>query len=478
MAQAERGAIEAHLAEGRRFPPPAGVRRGRTRHATRACTSEAERDPAAFWGRLARQEISWIREPDAGARRLEPAVLQVVRRRHAERRLQLPRPPRGGGRRRQARVQVDRRARRRAHLHLRRAAWPRSSAPRTRSRPSASAARRPRRDLPRHGAGAADRDAGLRAHRRAALRRLRRLLGLLAGRPHPGRASARWSITGRRRLAPRQRSCRSRTRSTRPWPSARPCEKVLVVRRTEQRRRLGRRARRAGGTTPSRRPTRRCPPEEMGAEDVALPALHLRHHGEAEGHRAHDRAATCSARVCTAQVGLRPHGPTTSTGARPTAAGSRATRTSSTARSPTTRPGSSTRARRSTRPGRATGRSSSASGVSIYYTAPTAIRALIKAGEEWVQNFDLSSLRLLGHGRRADQPRGLGLVPRARRRGPLPDRRHLVADGDGRDHDRAAARPDDDEARLGDAAAAGHRRRRSSTSRATRCRAAAAATSC
>ena len=35
-----------------------------------------------------------------------------------------------------------------------------------------------------------------------------------------------------------------------------------------------------------------------------------------------------------------------------------------------------------------------------------------------------------GHGRRADQPRGVGLVPRAHRRGPLPGRRHVVADRD------------------------------------------------
>ena len=34
--------------------------------------------------------------------------------------------------------------------------------------------------------------------------------------------------------------------------------------------------------------------------------------------------------------------------------------------------------------------------VSVYYTAPTAIRALIKAGEGAVEGFDLSSLRLLG----------------------------------------------------------------------------------
>jgi len=34
--------------------------------------------------------------------------------------------------------------------------------------------------------------------------------------------------------------------------------------------------------------------------------------------------------------------------------------------------------------------------VSIFYTAPTAIRALMKAGEEWPARYDLSSLRLLG----------------------------------------------------------------------------------
>jgi acetyl-CoA synthetase len=34
--------------------------------------------------------------------------------------------------------------------------------------------------------------------------------------------------------------------------------------------------------------------------------------------------------------------------------------------------------------------------VSIFYTAPTAIRALARLGEEWVQTCDLSSLRLLG----------------------------------------------------------------------------------
>lgn len=35
-------------------------------------------------------------------------------------------------------------------------------------------------------------------------------------------------------------------------------------------------------------------------------------------------------------------------------------------------------------------------GVTIFYTAPTAIRALIKAGDEWPAKYDLSSLRVLG----------------------------------------------------------------------------------
>ena len=35
-------------------------------------------------------------------------------------------------------------------------------------------------------------------------------------------------------------------------------------------------------------------------------------------------------------------------------------------------------------------------GVDIFYTAPTAIRAFIKAGDELVEKHDLSSLRLLG----------------------------------------------------------------------------------
>ena len=64
-----------------------------------------------------------------------------------------------------------------------------------------------------------------------------------------------------------------------------------------------------------------------------------------------------------------------------------------------------------------------------------------------------------GHGRRADQSRGVDVVSQGHRRRALPDRRYLVADRDRRDHDRAVPGAIADQAGLGDAAAAGRRRR-------------------
>jgi acetyl-CoA synthetase len=62
-------------------------------------------------------------------------------------------------------------------------------------------------------------------------------------------------------------------------------------------------------------------------------------------------------------------------------------------------------------------------GVTVFYTAPTAIRAFMRWGDQWPARFDMSQLR-----------------------SPLPDRRHLVADGDGRHHDHAPAGPGGDQA--------------------------------
>ena len=89
--------------------------------------------------------------------------------------------------------------------------------------------------------------------------------------------------------------------------------------------------------------------------------------------------------------------------------------------------------------------------VNIFYTAPTAIRALMREGEAPVKKTSPQEPAPAGLGRRADQSRGLAVVPPRGRRQPLPDRRHLVADRDRRHPDHAAARRDRAQARLGDA---------------------------
>ena len=94
--------------------------------------------------------------------------------------------------------------------------------------------------------------------------------------------------------------------------------------------------------------------------------------------------------------------------------------------------------------------------VNTFYTAPTAIRALMGAGDDFVKRTDRSSLRLLGSRRRADQSGGLGVVSPRRRRRPLPDRRYLVADRDRRHPHHAAAGRHQAQARLGDAAVLRH----------------------
>ena len=48
--------------------------------------------------------------------------------------------------------------------------------------------------------------------------------------------------------------------------------------------------------------------------------------------------------------------------------------------------------------------------VNIFYTAPTAIRAIAKEGDEWVKKADISIAAHPRHRGRAHQPRGLELV--------------------------------------------------------------------
>ncbi len=76
-------------------------------------------------------------------------------------------------------------------------------------------------------------------------------------------------------------------------------------------------------------------------------------------------------------------------------------------------------------------------GVSILYTAPTAIRGLMRFGESWPALHDLSSLRLLGSVGEPINPGGMALVLHGHRQGKVPDHGHVVADGNGCVHDHA-----------------------------------------
>ena len=102
-------------------------------------------------------------------------------------------------------------------------------------------------------------------------------------------------------------------------------------------------------------------------------------------------------------------------------------------------------------------------GINIFYTAPTAIRAIARSGDEWVTKYRRDLAAHPGLGRRADQPGGLALVPRRGGRGAVRGGRHLVADGDRRHPDHAAAGRHPVQAGLGDAPVlrrpAGDRRR-------------------
>ena len=121
-------------------------------------------------------ELHWFKEPDRGPRRLQPAVLQVVQGRQDQRLLQLPGPPRRGRQRRPGRVPLARRGGRGARHHLRRPA-PRRAEVRQRAQGPRDREGRHRRHLPADDPGGRGGDARLRADRRAAQRRLRRLLG-------------------------------------------------------------------------------------------------------------------------------------------------------------------------------------------------------------------------------------------------------------------------------------------------------------
>ena len=169
--------IETIFVEDRRYPPP-------PEFAALAVAQPDiyERGFEEFWESEGRERVTWF-EPFTQALRVGAPVREVVSRRQAQRLVQLRRPPRRGRPRRPGRLLLGGRAGGRPpRAHLR--AAPGRGRP---LRQRAQGARRRQgdegRDLHGHGPGAARRDARLHAPRRAAHRRLRRLLGRLALRP-------------------------------------------------------------------------------------------------------------------------------------------------------------------------------------------------------------------------------------------------------------------------------------------------------
>ncbi len=73
-------------------------------------------------------------------------------------------------------------------------------------------------------------------------------------------------------------------------------------------------------------------------------------------------------------------------------------------------------------------------GVTIFYTAPTAIRAFMRWGTELAEEARPLIAAAAGIGRRADQPRSVDLVSPQHRRRAVSGSGYLVADGNRRDH--------------------------------------------
>ena len=398
---------------------------------------------------------------------MEPAAREVVRRRQAQRERQLPRPPRPDGAPQQGGDHLGRGAGRPAHAHVLGTA-PRGEPLRerpevARRRSAATAWRSTCRWCPNC------------RSRMLACARIGAMHSVVFGgfsseslRDRINDAQAKVLITadgGYRRGGDRPAEGDGRRGAHRH-----------AEHRARRRAEAGRRPRHAGHDDRGAR--RLVPRRDEGRARVvrargdgrrghALHPLHVRHHREAQGHRPHDRRVP-HGRLRHDQVGLRPQGRRCllvhrrhRLGDRPQLRGLRAA--------------GQRRDRRDVRRGArlarartASGTSSSGIGVTVFYTAPTAIRAFMRSGPgvaEAPRHEDAAPDR---QRRRADQPRGVDVVLRAHRRPALPGGGHVVADRDGAHPDHAAARHHHAQAGFRDARRSRASRRRSSTSAATR----------
>ena len=300
MSVDQRPEIENLLAEGRTFPPDPAF----------AAQANATADAVRGGGARLRGVLGEARARDgsAGSKPFDTTLewdlpfakwfvggkLNVS--------LQLRRPARRERPRRQGRLPLDRRARRHPDDHLRR---PPARGPEGRQRAPGAGRRdrRPGRDLHADDPRAADRDARLRPDRRAAHGRLRRVLGR--------GAVAAGSTTARRSSSSPPTAAGGAARRSPLKPAV--DEAVAATPDDRARPRGPPPRRRALDTTVAEgrdvwwhdivdRQSEDCPPVAGRLRAHALPALHVGHDGQAEGHPPHDRRLPRSARRYTHEM--------------------------------------------------------------------------------------------------------------------------------------------------------------------------------
>ncbi len=426
-------AIEVVLDELRTFPPPDELQEGRSRrrHAPLRRGQPGLRGVLGPPGGRAPHLAAGVgHHPRVGS-----ALREVVRRRPAQRLVQLPRPPRGGGQGRQGRLPLGRRAGRHPHAHLRRP--PRRGAE-AGQRPEVAGGRagRPGERLPPDDPRAAGGAPGLRPHRGGPLRGVRRLLARLALRPDQRRRGQGPDHRRRRLASGCGRAAQGQQRRRRGGHAVDRARRRGAAHR--QRRAHGARSR-SLVPRPDGRGGARLPGRADGQRAAPVPALHLGHHGQAQGHHAHQRRLPHPGGLHP-QVRVRPparHRRVLVRGRhrlgdrpqlhrlRPPRQRRHQRHVRGHARSPGTRPvvGHHRALRRHDplhRPHR-----------------HPHVHEVGRGRAGQARPLQPAPARL---GRRADQPGSLDVVPRAHRRRSVPGGRHVVADRDGRHHDQRRCR--------------------------------------
>ena len=379
----------------------------------RADVRPRRRRSGRILGRAEANRIDWIKPPTkmlAGDFTGDVHVT-LVRGRHAERLGQLPRPASGHARRpgrdhlgrRRSQTSARHVTYRELHEQVCRLANVLKSLGVAEGRPGAH--------LPADGRRGGGGDAGLRADRRSPHHRVRRLLPRQPRQPHPG---CRREGADHRRRGPPRRPDRRVEDKRRCGAEALPRLRHVIVVAVTGKAVPMQDGRDHDYTAAMAKASPDCPPAEMNAEDPLFILYTSGSTGKPKGalHTTGGYSSGPASRTnwCSTT------GPARSTGAPPMSAGSPATPTSSMARSRTAPPRSCSRASRPTLTARASGSVVDKHQVNIFYTAPTAIRSLMREGEAPVRGHQPEKPAHPRQRRRADQSRGMALVlPRGRR---------------------------------------------------------------